>query len=141
MASKADFTPEEWEAMQKGVTGAGTLVALSDRGFFDSFKEAGALAKHLRAAHEGSQSELVRQLAEVRGTGFGVTTSPLEVEQETLEALGTATAALSAKAPDDLQPYRDLVLGVAQSVAEAAKGVGASEAGIIERIKGALGEA
>ena len=55
MATKADFTQEEWEAMQKGITGAGMLVAISDRGFFDSFKEASALAKHLgeRMLHGG----------------------------------------------------------------------------------------
>jgi hypothetical protein len=26
VATKADFTEEEWKTMQKGVTGAGTLV-------------------------------------------------------------------------------------------------------------------
>ena len=31
MATKADFSDEEWTAMQKGVTGAGALVSLGDR--------------------------------------------------------------------------------------------------------------
>ena len=44
MATKADFSQEEWEAMQKGITGAGMLVAISDRGIMDAFKEANALA-------------------------------------------------------------------------------------------------
>ena len=44
MTTKTEFTQEEWEALQKGLTGAGFLMAVSDRSFFDSFKEAGALA-------------------------------------------------------------------------------------------------
>lgn len=54
MPGKSGFTPDEWEALRKGVTGAGLLVAVSDRGFFDSFKEAGALGKHLATARENS---------------------------------------------------------------------------------------
>ena len=43
MAGKTDFSEAEWKTLQKSVTGAGMLVASSDRGFFDTFKEAGAL--------------------------------------------------------------------------------------------------
>ena len=45
MAKKEDFTEQEWESLQKGVVGAGLLVSLSDRSFFDTFKEAGALGR------------------------------------------------------------------------------------------------
>ena len=138
MASKADFTEEEWDTMQKGVMGAGLLVSLADSGFFDSFKEAGALGKHVKQAHESSPSLLVSDLAAVKGTGFGVKTNALEVESETIAALKASVAVLSAKAPDDLPAYRDFVLDVAQSVAEAAKGVGAAESGAIEKITAAL---
>ena len=47
MATKEDFTEEEWETLQKGVTGAGFWMTIADRGFFDTFKESSALAKHL----------------------------------------------------------------------------------------------
>ena len=50
MAAKTDFTAEEWDALQKGVTGAGMLVSLADPGFFDNFKEVGALTKYLSEA-------------------------------------------------------------------------------------------
>ena len=50
MATKADFTEEEWETLEKGATGAGLLIAVSDRGFFDTFSEASTMAKHLAAA-------------------------------------------------------------------------------------------
>jgi hypothetical protein len=54
MAKKADFTEQEWESLQKGVVGAGLLVSLSDRSFFDTFKEAGALGKHVAQAKQSS---------------------------------------------------------------------------------------
>jgi hypothetical protein len=138
MATKADFTEQEWETLQKGVTGAGLLVSVSDKGFFDTFKEAGALAKHLNEAREGHDSELLRELSQARRSGFGLSASPGEVERETLEALRGAVGILQAKAPDELDAYRSLVLGVAELVAEAAKGVGAGESGAIEKIRGAV---
>ena len=139
MATKSDFTEQEWESLQKGVLGAGLLVSLSDRSFFDTFKEAGALSKHVAAAKQSNTSELVREVADVRGTGFGVTSSPDKVEHETLEALRSAKAALESKAPEDLEPYRQLVVEVAQSVADAAGGGEAAESGAIEKVRSAIG--
>jgi hypothetical protein len=141
MAGKADFTEEEWDTLQKGVTGAGLLVSVSDKGFFDTFKEAGALAKHLAEAREGHDSQLVRELGDTKTSGFGLTASPSEVTTETIEALGSAVATLREKAPDEVDAYRSLVLGVAESVGAAAKGVGASEREAIDRIRGALDSA
>jgi len=138
VAKKSDFTEQEWEALKKGVVGAGLLVSLSDRGFFDTFKEAGALAKHVGTAKQSGSSELVRELSDVRGAGFGLTASPDKVERETLEALQTAKAALEAKAPEELQPYRDFVDEVAQSVAAAAPGGDSSESGAIEKVRSAV---
>ncbi len=141
MATKADFTEDEWKAMQKGLTGAGTLVSVSDRDFTDSFGEASALAKALAAQHAGGPSELVRELASARGTGFGLTASPQEVETETLAALRSAMETLAAKAPDETENYRQLVLGVAETVAAAKSGVEPSETAAIDKIKEALGTA
>jgi hypothetical protein len=138
MAKKSDFTEQEWEALQKGVVGSGLLVSLSDRSFFDSFKEAGALGKHVGKARQNSSSELVRELADVRGTGFGLTASPDKVEHETLEALQTAKTTLASKAPDELEPYRQFVVDVAQSVADAAGGGDAAESGAVERVRSAV---
>jgi hypothetical protein len=139
MATKTDFTDEEWKAMQEGIAGAGTFVALADRGFFDSFKEANALAHHLRDAHEHSDSALVRDLAAGHDRPFGVTSSPEEVERSTVAALEQAVAALQAKSPEDLPAYRQVVLDVAQSVAAAAKGVSPQENEALERIRAAVG--
>lgn len=138
MAGKSDFTEEEWETLQKGLTGTGLMVTVADGGFFETFKEAGALADHLGDAHKESDSELVREIAGVRGTGFGLRASPDEVDRETTEALRSAVAILQAKAPDELPAYRDLVLEVAQSVAAAAGQVADSETAAIEKIRAAL---
>jgi hypothetical protein len=138
MATKADFTEDEWKALEKGVKGAGMLVSVSARDFTDSFGEASALAKALAAQH-GSPSELVRELAGTRGTGFGMTASPQEVESETMASLQAGVAALGAKAPDELDAYRRLVLGVANAVAEAKGGVKPDEAATLARIEEALG--
>jgi hypothetical protein len=139
MATKADFTAEEWKAMQEGIAGAGMFVALVDRGFFDSFKEASALAHHLRDAHEHSDSVLVRDLATGKDRPFGMSDSPQEIEQKTVATLRQAVALLGAKSPEDLPAYRKLVLDVAESVAEAAKGVSPQENQALEKVRTALG--
>jgi hypothetical protein len=138
MASKADFTEQEWEQLRKGATGAGLLVSVSDRSFFDSFKEAGSMAKHLAGGRSG-ESELVRELAGERGSGFGVRSSPEEIETETLGAIRSAVSTLQAKAPDEVDAYRSFVLDVAEAVGKAAGGGEAAEAATIEKIRGALG--
>jgi len=136
VAGKSDFTPEEWEGLRKGATGAGLLVSVSDRSFFDTFKEASSLAKHVKGARE-SESQLVRDLAAEGGTGFGAVASPGEVE-ETYAALGSAVATLRAKAPDEVEAYRAFVLELAESVGTAAGGGDEAEAETIEKIRAAL---
>ena len=138
MASEA-LTDQDLETLQKGATGAGTLVALSDRGFFDSFKEAGALARELASAKERSSSEVVRRVAEARGTGFGLTASPQEIERETLAALGEARGILETKAPEEVEQYRSFVLDLARSVASAAGGGEQAEGDALRKIESALG--
>jgi hypothetical protein len=137
VAKKSDFTEQEWEQLRKGATGAGLLVSVSDRSFFDSFKEAGSLAKHLAGGRTG-ESELVRELASERGSGFGVRSAPQEIESETVEALRGAVSTLQAKAPDEVEAYKSFVLEVAEAVGKAAGGGEAAEAATIEKIRAAL---
>jgi hypothetical protein len=138
MAAKTDFTEQEWDSLQKGVTGAGMLVSLADASFFDSFKEVGALTKHLSEARSNSANPLIGELAQVRGTGFGLTASPQEIETQTIEALKSSMSTLAAKAPGDVQAYRDFVLNVAKSVGDAVKGTSAAESDAINKIEAAL---
>jgi hypothetical protein len=128
----------EIDTLRMGAMGAGLLVTVSDRGFFDTFKEAGALAKHVTAAHEKSDSAVVRRVAEGHKTGFGVTTPIEEVEARTLEALRSSVQLLQEKAPDELDAYRAFVLDLARSVAAAAHGGDDAEAAAIAKIEAAL---
>jgi hypothetical protein len=141
MATKADFTEDEWKTLQRGVTGAGMLVSSSDPDFTDSFGEASALAKKLLAESEKNENALAREIAHTHGTGFGMFSSREKVETETLEALRSATSILAAKAPDDVAAYRQLTLDVAEAVADAKGGVKEDETAAIGRIKEALGAA
>ena len=137
MAQKSDFTEQEWDQLRKGATGAGLLVSVSDRSFFDSFKEAGSLAKHLAGGRSRS-SELVRELSSERGMGFGAKSSPEAIESEALEALRSAVATLEAKAPDEVDAYKSYVLELAEAVGKAAGGGDEAEAAAVEKIRSAL---
>lgn len=133
------LSENEIEILRKGATGAGLLVSVSDRGFFDTFKEAGVLAKHLAAARGSSESPVVKEVAAGRSLGFGVTSSPAEIESGTVDALRAAVTLLNEKAPAELAAYRSFVLDLARSVAAAAPGGDDSETGAIAKIEAALG--
>jgi hypothetical protein len=139
MATKQDFTETEWETLQKGITGGGMLVSLSDRDFTDSFGEAGAMGKYLSGQRLTGATELVRELAHVRGTGFGLTTPPERVRDETVAALASSVELLGTKAPDEVEAYRGLVLGLAETVAGAKSGTSEVERAAIDQIRAALG--
>lgn len=139
MATKSDFTEQEWEALKKGITGSGMLVSLSDRDFTDTFGEVGALAKYLSGQEVSSSSQLVRELAHGRASGFGLTASPDKVRAETMDALKSSMATLASKAPDELEAYRGVVLGVAEAVAQAKSGEAPVEESMIAEIRSALG--
>ena len=138
MATKADFSEDEWHALQKGLTGAGMLVSVSDADFTDSFGEASALAKFLGEQRRTNESEFIREIAAVHGGGFGLTASREKVETETMAALRSAVATLSAKAPDEVAAYRQLVLDLAQAVAGAKGGVTETETKVIDSVREAL---
>ena len=134
------LTKDEIETLRRGAIGAGLLVSVSDRGFFDTFKEAGALAKHVAAARRGSESPVVQQIAEGRGVGFGVTSNPQEIESGTLDSLRSAVGLLREKAPDEVAAYRFFVLELARSVASAAPDGDEAEAAKINKIEAALSD-
>ncbi len=139
MATKVDFSDAEWTDLHKGAAGSAMLVSLSDRDFTDTFGEAGAMSKYSAGQQVDAPSELVRELARVRGTGFGLTTRPDVLKTETMASLRAAVTTLQAKTPTDLEPYRAYVLGMAQAVADAkGGGMGQTEAATIAEIKQAL---
>jgi hypothetical protein len=132
------FDERELETLRKGATGTGMLVAVSDRSFFDSFKEAGALAGHMAEARRSSSSELIKQIAQGRGTGFGLTDTPEEIERETMQALQEARQILESKSPQELEEYRSFVLELARSVSSAAGGGEEAETTVIQKVEQSL---
>ena len=132
------YTEDELETLRKGARGAALLVALSDRGFFDTFKEAGAMAKHLAEAQQKADSPLVREVAKGAGTGFGMRDAPATIEAETTEAIREARRILGEKDPTALPEYRRFVLELARSVAAAAGGGDEAEAATIAKVEAAF---
>ena len=55
MATKTDFTDQEWESLQKGVSGAGLLVSLSDRSV-----QGGRFACEAHSSGQAEQFERIR---------------------------------------------------------------------------------
>ena len=139
MTTKADLSEVEWQTMQRGVTGAGMLVSVADQDFTDAFGESSAMARYLTAQRTIGATELMRELGTTRGTGFGLTAKPEEVRNGTMDALRSTIATLQAKAPEEVEPYRQLVLGMAQAVAEAKGGVKPTEEAAMGMIREALG--
>ena len=132
------FTDDEIETLRKGAMGSGLLVSASDRGFFDTFKEAGALVQARLRRPEHVRERLVKQVAESHGTGFGVTTSVGQGRVGDARRAPRVGGLLKAKAPDELEAYRAFVLELARSVAAAAPGGDEAEAAAVAKIESAL---
>jgi hypothetical protein len=150
MAGKADFTPDEWATMQRALVGAPLLVAVSDGGRADLVIELGAIGTRLAEARAGHGSDLVHELADIgeARTGFHATMRAAEVEGPALEALRAATAMLAAKAPDELDSFKDFVVSLAKATAAAARSgpfaltgplVSEAEAAAVDKIRAAIG--
>jgi hypothetical protein len=63
------LTETEVETLRKGAMGAGLLVSVSDQKFFDTFKEAGTLAKHVARAKGNSASPVAGRPQKVTEPG------------------------------------------------------------------------
>ena len=139
MAIKADFTEDEWKALEMGVIGAAMFVSVSEPDFTHTISETNALTTYLTGHRDRSGSELVRELANAYVNPFGFNAPSWRIEDEALAALRSAAATLAAKAPHEVAAYRDLVLGVADHVAQDSGGLRPGETAAIGKIRGALG--
>jgi hypothetical protein len=127
MARRDDFSEEEWNALERGVTGTALVLAAAEGGPLSALKEARAFAQQLGEARRTSGSALVQDLAGTTAAELRTLHAGADVEQETVDALRAAVATLEAKAPDELEPYRAFVRGIAAAVARAAGHPGAVE--------------
>ena len=138
MAARTDFTDEEWLTLKVGLMGAGMSVSLYDGGMISAFKEAAGVTRALQA--EAARGGLVGEIASMAdGRPSRDDLGGRNVGTTVLVALQTAREILKAKAADDLITYQLAVVSVAQSAAEASKGVQPAEAAAIQAIKTAVG--
>jgi hypothetical protein len=135
------FTSEEWHTLQWAVTDTMAYLSIADTGFWDTFKEATAAAKFMAAAKSSTGSPLIHDLAgDIKmGHDKAMTHDRADMAGEVAARVREAAAIVAAKAPEDLDAFRSFILGVAQTTAEAAKGVDQHEATAIENLRAALG--
>jgi len=144
MTGSADFTPEEWEQIVEGPTGAGMVVITAQRG--GTFRETFSMAKaYAEARQQHGESEFLDELVSTKPkidrTRHG---SPDELKQHALGELREAVGLLEQKAtPEEVEDYGRFVLGLAERVAaahrEGGEAVSEAERAAIDEIADALG--
>ncbi|NTU71696.1 MAG: hypothetical protein HGB10_07760 [Coriobacteriia bacterium] len=141
MATKSDFTAEEWNVLQMATTGTVLYLSTIDAGFWDTFKEAGHAGKFVASQVTGAPNLLVRDLAHDARADYAKGEKPNanDIVTPTLEHIAAAAAMLAEKAPEDLEAFKGFIVSLAETVAEAAGGVSDIEAGAVFKIKEALG--
>jgi hypothetical protein len=153
MATKADFTPDEWKLLLQSPLVAGVAISAADpSGLIGMMRESMASAR----AHSGqdrSERGCARQGRGLAQDGVKTATTgaktPAEIVAKALDALKAASAVLDAKGGPDAMPFKTWLAGVAKSVAEAAPeggflGFGGTqvsdaEKATVAQIAGALG--
>jgi hypothetical protein len=133
MATKSDFTTDEWDAMRRAPFMAGLLVvAASPSGPFGVLKEMFAVGKTLADVKlHGTSSDLVKALVadletpEARQQGMPAEfhgKTPDQLRAAALEACRQTSAMVDRKAAsNEAQAFKQWLLSIAQKVAEAAK--------------------
>jgi hypothetical protein len=134
MATKADFTPDEWKTLIQSPLVVGLAVSAADpSGLFGMLKESMASASALlKAKADPGADALVKAVAGDFETSEGRTAAqegikatfsaakPAEIKAKAIDELKSVSAVLAAKAPADASAYKAWLVGVANSVAEAA---------------------
>jgi hypothetical protein len=132
MASKNDFTPEEWTKVLESIIAAGIAVsAVAPSGWWGTLKEAVAGLPALVATKRDPRSnELIRAaVADFERSRDGNILAmrdrfshaePKECLERSLASLREVTAIVDAKAPDEAVAFKTWLRDISQKVAEAA---------------------
>ncbi len=130
MATKENFTPEEWGMLLEAPMTAGMAIAASSpSGPLGIAKESYAIAKSLAEVKQaGSTNALIQAVAEelvqnrneakpedLKGQ------TPQDIVNKATERLGQLSAVVGQKAGDDGQGFKEWLIRIAVSVAHAAK--------------------
>ncbi|MFC5178844.1 hypothetical protein [Nocardioides taihuensis] len=140
MATRETFTDEEWQDLQWALMLAGSHVTASDwPGWRKSFKEAAGGSRFLTLM-QSSDNALVAALTsdQARRRPPDVSDRSTLAGEPALARIRAATALVREKAPEDLEDFRQVLLGVAQVMADEVDGTSEAEGLALERIREAL---
>jgi hypothetical protein len=132
MATKQDFTPEEWAGVLESTMLVGVAVSAADpSGLWGTIKEALASRTAVSTSRFMSSNELVKAVVTDLETSEGrsivqdamrkhvVGAKPAEIVHRALESLRDVAAVIDQKAPNDSAEFKMFLRGVGQKVAEA----------------------
>ena len=134
MATKTDFTPDEWKSLLQSPLITGIAVSAADpSGLFGMLKESMASARALLQANTDPNADaLVKAVAADYETSEGRTlaqdglkaslmgSQSADIVAKALEALRGVSSLLDGKAPGNSLAFGTWLAGVAKAVAEAA---------------------
>ncbi len=127
MTGRADFTPQEWELVIAGPPSAGVLVVTAQRG--GTIRETLAIGEaYGKARRVHGESELLDEIVAARPeVDHARYRSREELSVHVLAHLREAVALLERKATaEEVKAYRRFVLTLADTVAHAHRGGGAT---------------
>jgi hypothetical protein len=133
MATKADFTADEWKKILSSPVLAGVAVTVADpSGLWGLLQEGIASGRALiEAKNNPGANALVKELVDELITSDGRTTArdgvkaeltgkaPEEIRKQALSTLAEVGAILDAKAPQDAPEFKGWLKHIAEQVAEA----------------------
>jgi hypothetical protein len=120
MATKADFTLDEWRVLLEGPASAGVMVMAAERG--GTFRETRSIREaYEEARQQHRQSALLDEIVSTKPhLGHARFQSYEELSDHALQQLREATALLKAKSSEqELAEYRGFVVSLAERVAGA----------------------
>ena len=121
MATKADFSPDEWKKLLESPLLAGLAIGGADPGgFFSTLNEGLANAPALAEAKMNpSADELIKAVTEDLMTSEGCANAHEGIKDRALAELRQAATIVNAKAPADAAAFKAWLSHIAQVVAEA----------------------
>jgi hypothetical protein len=135
MASKTDFTPEEWKLLLESPMMTSMAVTAADpSGLWGMLKESFASGSSLaKAVSDPAANSLIKAVATDFTTAEGRTTArddlraklsgsqPGDIKVKSIETLKQVSALVEAKAPADAAAFKGWLRQISQNVAEAAE--------------------
>jgi hypothetical protein len=142
MATKDDFSAEEWEAISDGPVYAGFMIITASKG--GTIRETFSMSKAWAEARRGhGESELLDAIVAEKPKLDEKPGSAIELHNAGIQMLRQAVGAIESKSPDELGAYQSFVTGLAERVAEAheedGEKISSGERTVLDEIAEALG--